>query len=96
MTFAHLEMHSTLACVSSQARNSLHAPSNADEEDELLIYNFEPKFTGKHTYEGEEVRWCPVHGQDCPRHRKMPEAYLQRSTCQYDGRILCDVEQLWF
>ena len=31
-----------------QARNSLHAPSNAEEEDELLIYNFQPHFTGKH------------------------------------------------
>ena len=40
---------------SAQARNSLHAPSNADEEDELLIYNYQPHFTGKHSYSGEEV-----------------------------------------
>ena len=42
----------------AQARNSLHAPSNADEEDELLIYNYQPHFTGKHSYSGEEV-WQP-------------------------------------
>ena len=40
----------------AQARNSLHGPSNADEEDELLIYNYQPHFTGKHKYSGEEVR----------------------------------------
>lgn len=38
-----------------EARNSLHAPNNDEEEDELLIYNFQPHFTGKHSYSGEEV-----------------------------------------
>lgn len=38
-----------------EARNSLNAPASILEEDELLIYNFPPHFTGKHSYEGEEV-----------------------------------------
>ncbi len=42
----------------------MHAPSNAEEEDELLIYNFEPTFTGKRTYKGEEVR-AAVHRWLC-------------------------------
>ncbi|EFJ53180.1 hypothetical protein VOLCADRAFT_102798 [Volvox carteri f. nagariensis] len=38
----------------AEARRNLHMAKNIIEEDELLIYNFKPVFTGKHEHEGEE------------------------------------------
>lgn len=38
----------------AEARRNLHKARNVLEEDELLIYNFAPTFTGRHRTEGEE------------------------------------------
>ncbi|GFR43452.1 hypothetical protein Agub_g4535 [Astrephomene gubernaculifera] len=38
----------------AEARRNLHKARSIVEEDDLLIYNFRPSFTGKHEYEGEE------------------------------------------
>lgn len=39
----------------AQARMNEHQALSLKEEEELLIYNYKPKYTGKHSYEGEEV-----------------------------------------
>lgn len=38
-----------------EARRNFHAPSSQEEEEDLLIYNWAPSYTGKHRYKGEEV-----------------------------------------
>ncbi|GIL88439.1 hypothetical protein Vretifemale_16403 [Volvox reticuliferus] len=38
----------------AEARRNLHKAKNILEEDDMLIYNFKPVFTGKHEYVGEE------------------------------------------
>ncbi|KXZ51986.1 hypothetical protein GPECTOR_10g1008 [Gonium pectorale] len=38
----------------AEARRNLHKAASILDEDDLLIYNFMPAFTGKHQYEGEE------------------------------------------
>ncbi|KAI7836202.1 hypothetical protein COHA_009927 [Chlorella ohadii] len=39
----------------SEARRNFHAPASQDEEEDLLIYNWAPSYTGKHKFKGEEV-----------------------------------------
>ncbi len=38
----------------NEARRNSHRAANQLAEDRLLIYNWVPAFTGKHSYEGEE------------------------------------------
>eukprot|EP00891_Asterochloris_glomerata_P004912 jgi/Astpho2/4912/Aster-05841 len=38
-----------------EARKNFHRPSNQLDEDNMLIYNYCPEFTGKHKHEGEET-----------------------------------------
>jgi len=38
-----------------EARKNQHQPESMKEEERMLIYNWKPKYTGKHTYEGEET-----------------------------------------
>ncbi|DBA88768.1 hypothetical protein WJX77_006584 [Trebouxia sp. C0004] len=39
----------------SEARKNFHEPANLLQEQDMLIYNFCPEFTGKQHHEGEEV-----------------------------------------
>ncbi|KAL4434657.1 hypothetical protein ABPG77_002780 [Micractinium sp. CCAP 211/92] len=39
----------------SEARRNFHSPASQSEEEDLLIYNYAPSYTGKHKYKGEEV-----------------------------------------
>ncbi|KAL4447534.1 hypothetical protein ABPG75_004753 [Micractinium tetrahymenae] len=39
----------------SEARRNFHAPASQEEEEDLLIYNYAPSYTGRHKYKGEEV-----------------------------------------
>ncbi|KAG2501964.1 hypothetical protein HYH03_000461 [Edaphochlamys debaryana] len=38
----------------AEARRNLHKAQSANDEDNMLIYNWKPEFTGKRSYEGEE------------------------------------------
>lgn len=39
----------------SEARRNFQAPTDQAEEEDLLIYNWAPTYTGKHHFKGEEV-----------------------------------------
>ncbi|KAG2439450.1 hypothetical protein HXX76_004805 [Chlamydomonas incerta] len=56
----------------SEARRNLHKAKNILEEDDVLIYNWKPEFTGRHAYIGEE--------------KDFEQAYLfERADPQRDG-----------
>jgi len=44
-----------------EARKNQHQPESIKEEERMLIYNWKPKYTGKHTYEGEETAFEQVY-----------------------------------
>lgn len=63
----------------SEARRNFHAPASQAEEEDLLIYNYAPSYTGKHKYKGEEVDF--VESYFFPTGKQV-EAQLQRRRQQ--------------
>ncbi|KAL4856809.1 Gamma-glutamyl hydrolase A [Chlorella vulgaris] len=74
----------------SEARRNFHKPASQAEEEDLLIYNWAPEYTGKHRYKGQEVDFVESYFfppakeleaqlQQRRQHRSAAEAAVERS-----------------
>ncbi|GAB4816247.1 hypothetical protein N2152v2_003293 [Parachlorella kessleri] len=58
-----------------EARKNFHAPNSQQDEEDMLIYNWAPSYTGKHKYKGEEVDFDESYF--FPEYRKYKERLQQ-------------------